>query len=260
VDADPKQACRQFFDTINTQLDQTMFGEFSYFLNFGYIPDDNPQLAAVTLPERAVNRNSAKLVLEVIGNCPLDQKRVLDVGCGRGGTATVVNQFFTPHRFTGMDLSGNAVAFCARTHRYPGFRFIQGDAEKLPVRTGSINAVINIESSQSYPDIRAFYCEVFRVLAEGGHFLYTDVRPVRQMAEWTGLLQTIGFTVEADRDITSNVLLSCEDVAKQRKNAYASGSTQSVMDNFLGAPGSQVYEEMKSRRWSYRILKLRKAR
>jgi hypothetical protein len=31
------------------------------------------------------------------------------------------------------------------------------------------------------------------------------------------------------------------------------------MNNFLGTPGSHVYEEMKSGRWTYRIMRLRKA-
>ena len=31
------------------------------------------------------------------------------------------------------------------------------------------------------------------------------------------------------------------------------------MNNFLGTPGSHVDEEMKSGRWTYRIMRLRKA-
>jgi hypothetical protein len=30
------------------------------------------------------------------------------------------------------------------------------------------------------------------------------------------------------------------------------------MQNFLATPGSQVYQEMRSGHWNYRILKLRK--
>jgi ubiquinone/menaquinone biosynthesis C-methylase UbiE len=212
----------------------------------------------VILPDKTVNRNSAKLVLEVLADCPINGRRILDVGCGRGGTASVVKEVFEPRSFAGVDLSGKAVAFCQLRHRYKGFHFLHADAENLPFSSASVDAVINIESSQSYPDIRRFYCEVFRVLAPGGYFLYTDVRPVRQMAEWRGLLETIGFRVESDRDITSNVLLSCEEVAAQRSRAYAPQAERSVMNNFLGAPGSQVYNEMKSGRWSYRIFKLRK--
>ena len=130
--------------------------------------------------------------------------------------------------------------------------------EYLPCADGSIDVVINVESSQSYPDIRAFYCEVLRVLAPDGYFLYSDVLPLQQMAQWIGLLSTIGFELESDRDVTSNVLLSCDDVARRRASVYDRNGDATSTGNFLGAPGSPVYQEMKNGRWTYRILRLRK--
>jgi phthiocerol/phenolphthiocerol synthesis type-I polyketide synthase E len=253
-----KVSCQQFFDSINRQLDQTEFGSYSYFLNFGYLQDHNPHYAAVSLPEHIVNRNSARLVLEVIGDCPLENRRVLDVGCGRGGAATIVQRFFKPRSYTGVDLSGGAIAFCTAHHKLANTTFRQGDAEHLPIPDSSMDIVINIESSQSYPDIRAFYQEVFRVLRPGGYFLYTDVQPGQRILEWIGLLEASGFRLERDRDITSNVLLSCDDVARRRVAAYGVASDASIINNFLGAPGSDVYEQMRTGRWSYRVLKLRK--
>lgn len=253
-----KTLCRRFFDVVNGQLDATVFGDFSYFLNFGYAPDRSREYAAVTLPEHYFNKNSAKLVLEVIGDCDLTDRRVLDVGCGRGGTAYVIHEFFRARTVTGLDLSPKAVAFCRARHAYRGVSFSEGDAENLPFPDASFDVVTNIESSQSYPDIAAFYSGVFRVLSPGGHFLYTDVLPVAQMSEWLGLLRVTGFVVERDRDITGNVLLSCDELARNRMQAFTGENDQSLMRNFLGAPGSEVYEEMKARRWTYRIFKLRK--
>lgn len=255
----PKAFCRKFFDDMNRQLDASPFGGFACFLNFGYVTNDNPEFAALALPEHDVNKSSAKLLLEVIGDCNLNGLRVLDVGCGRGGGANLIRQFFEPRQYIGMDLSGLAAAFCVAHHRYADAVFLQGDAERLPFADNSIDVVINVESSQSYPDIRAFYCEVFRVLRPGGHFLYSDVLPLPQMAQWIGLLSAVGFQLERDRDVTSNVLLSCDDVARRRVGAYSRNGDAALMANFLGAPGSQVYEEMKNGRWSYRILKLQKS-
>ena len=257
---DPKRSCRAFFDDINRSLNSTEFGSFSLFLNFGYVPapDTAPERAVITLPEHVLNKSSVKLVLEVIGRCPIDNRRVLDVGCGRGGTATVVRQFFKPCRFVGMDLSGQAVRFSHRHSGARGMRFVQGDAESLPFQDGSVDVAINIESSQSYPNVRNFFREVFRVLEPGGDFLYTDVLPVQQASDWAGLLQGAGFHLEEDRDISRNVMLSCDAVARHRMQAYQPGSN-AVMNNFLGTPGSHVYEEMKSGRWTYRIMHLRKA-
>jgi hypothetical protein len=60
------------------------------------------------------------------------------------------------------------------------------------------------------------------------------------------------------RDITSNVLASCDQIAASRLGAYSSGNDATAIRDFLGAPGSQNYEEMRAKRWQYQILKLRK--
>jgi phthiocerol/phenolphthiocerol synthesis type-I polyketide synthase E len=256
--SDSKRSCQEFFDEINRQLGKSVFGNFSFFLNFGYISNLNPEFAVVPLPQHALNRSSMKLILEVLGDCPLNNRRLLDVGCGRGASASVIAEFFQPKHFIGVDLSKNAVTFCHARHINEGMAFYQADAENLPFQNASMDVVINIESSSSYPNLRAFYFEVFRVLSAGGHFLYSDVLPVRQLSECTELLKSIGFRILKDRDITSNVLLSCDEVARNRMQAYRGPDQVGVLSNFLGAPGSHVYEEMKSGFRSYRILHLLK--
>lgn len=253
-----KAGYKRFYDAVSTQLNGNVFGQFSYFLNYGYASDGQPEFAAVELPEHYINKNSVKLVLEVIGDCPVDGKRVLDVGCGRGGTVHVFKSFFKPATVTGLDLSSAAIEFCKKAHKGENISFYEGDAENLPFADGSFDIVTNLESSHSYPHIHRFYSEVARVLAPGGHFLYTDTLGVQQMASCIAYLQHIGFDVERDRDITNNVLRSCDEVASTRVQAFDSGNDSQLMGNFLATPGSNVYEEMQSGRWTYRILKLRK--
>ena len=72
-----------------------------------------------------------------------------------------------PSETVGLDLSPVAIEFCRRAHNYPQVSFVCGDAEHLPFPAGSFDAVINIESSHSYPNVAAFYAEVYRVLEAG---------------------------------------------------------------------------------------------
>src|SRR5207248_2346360 len=53
---------RSFYNGVNDQLNSTEFGEFSFFLNYGYVPDHNPQVSQVKLPDHYINKNSARLV------------------------------------------------------------------------------------------------------------------------------------------------------------------------------------------------------
>jgi phthiocerol/phenolphthiocerol synthesis type-I polyketide synthase E len=253
---DTKTACRRMYDEINRQLDAGVFGEFSFFLNYGYVPALGPQFAVVTVPDHYLNGNSVRLVLELIGDCPVDGRRVLDVGCGRGAIPHVLTQFFQPASVVGLDLSPAAIAFCRRAHRHPRLHFGVGDSENLPFVDIAFDILTNLESSSCYPNVEAFYREVYRVLAPDGYFLYADCLPPGRFQEAKAYLEEIGLHVEQDRDITSNVLLSCDEVARQRVQAYRGASPE--LKTFLGAPGSQYYEDMRAGRWTYRILRLRK--
>ena len=253
-----KHGWERFYDAVSRQLDQTVFGELSFFLNYGYVPNLGPQFSRVQLPNHFINKNSVRLALEVIGDCPLKGRRVLDVGCGRGGTMYVINSFFEAAEIVGLDLSPEAIAFCRKVHRYPAARFEQGDAERLPFEDKRFDVVTNIESSHTYPNVKAFYTEAFRVLAPGGHFLYTDVLGAEDWRHNKRLLEAIGVAIERERDITSNVVASCDEVAQSRVQAFHSGNDPQLMQNFLATPDSQVYVEMSARRWKYIILKLRK--
>jgi ubiquinone/menaquinone biosynthesis C-methylase UbiE len=255
---DSKAVCSRFYDTVTEQLNASAFGPFSFFLNYGYVPTLSPQYSRVRLPEMMLNKNSVQLVLEVLEDCVTPGDRVLDVGCGRGGMVFVITQFFQAARITGLDLSAAAVAFCHGAHRHSGVAFLQGDAEQLPFQDASFDIVTNLESSSCYPDLPAFYSEVRRVLVAGGRFLYSDCLPIDRFQESIPLLKRIGFTMERDRDITANVLASCDQIAKSRVGAYGAGNDAAVLNDFLGSPGSHYYEEMRARRWVYRIYKLRK--
>ncbi len=71
------------------------------------------------------------------------------------------------------------------------------------------------------------------------------------------LLESLGLRAESERDITPNVLESCDDVAANRAKAF--GGSSEMIDNFLAVPGSAVYEQMHSGAWEYRIVRARRA-
>lgn len=256
---DVKRDYRQIYNSISEQLDSSPVGKHAMFCNFGYAADGSPQYSPVVLPEDILNRNTIRLVLEVIGDCPLGNCRVLDVGCGRGGTVSVITTFFDAQHVIGLDLSAAAVRFCRRSQVSDRVVFLEGDAEDLPFQPSSFDVVSNVESSHSYPNLRSFYREVSRVLKVGGYFLYTDLFSRDQWWENVEGLRASGFTVERDRDITANVALSCELTAGGKLDAYNPRNNPEFMGNFLGTPDSDVYRLMKTRAWTYRILRLRNA-
>jgi len=256
-EAAAKQSYREFYDDVTRKLEQSGVAEASFFLNYGYKPLGNGgDEARFEVPDRTFNANSVRLAFEVIGPTDLRSRRVLDVGSGRGGNVALMADRFEA-TVTGVDLSPEAIAFCQKTHRNPRVTFEVGDAEHLPCDAGTFDFVTNFESSHTYPNLRAFYAEVARVLAKGGTFLYTDLLPVTRWLEVRALLGPLGLSIVTDREITPNVLASCDEVAATRAQAFG-GSTQAV-DNFLAVPGSMVYEQMRSGNWEYRIIRATRA-
>jgi phthiocerol/phenolphthiocerol synthesis type-I polyketide synthase E len=254
-----QEVIRDFYDTVNRQLDATPFGEHALFLNYGYVPNDGPQYSRVRLPDNYLNKNGTRLVLELLGDCELrEEHSVLDVGCGRGGVCAVLRRFFQVGRYAGLDLSPAAIAFSGRTHRDARNTFQVGKADALPFGDESFDMVTNVESSHGYPDIGAFYREVHRVLRPGGCFLYTDILPVEQVEESACLLRELGFEVERELDITGNVLLSCDETAAVHRRAFLQGNDSKVMETFLAEPDSRPYQEMKSGRARYMLYRFRK--
>ncbi|MGA8439230.1 MAG: SDR family oxidoreductase [Candidatus Sulfotelmatobacter sp.] len=243
---------REFYNEVTRRLGQAGVGNASFFLNYGYISLDNGNgdEAHFEVPEHVFNPSSVRLALELIGSMELEGRRVLDVGCGRGGTVALLAERFGA-QVSGVDLAPEAVAFCRRTHRGAvGFEI--GDAEHLPFEACAFEVLTNIESSHTYPNLRAFFAEVRRVLASGGWFLYTDLLPVARWVEVRVLLG-VGFRIASERDITPNVLASCDKVAATRAQAF--GGKDAMIDNFLAVPGSAVHEQMQSRAWEYRLLR-----
>jgi SAM-dependent methyltransferase/NAD(P)-dependent dehydrogenase (short-subunit alcohol dehydrogenase family)/acyl carrier protein len=251
-----KASYRDFYDDVTRRLERSGVGEASFFLNYGYISLGDEDEACCDVPKGTFNPSSVRLALELIGTTDLKGQRVLDVGCGRGGAVVLMDELFEAN-VAGVDLAPEAVAFCRRTHQHAAARFEVGDAENLPFDDDSFDVVTNIESSHTYPNLRSFYAEVRRVLVSDGWFLYTDLLPVERWAEVLALLGPLGFTIVNNRNITPNVLASCDAVAATRAQAF--GETSAMIENFLAVPGSMVYEQMNSRAWQYRILRARQA-
>jgi SAM-dependent methyltransferase/NAD(P)-dependent dehydrogenase (short-subunit alcohol dehydrogenase family)/acyl carrier protein len=251
-----KESYREFYDDVSRQLAATGMAEASFFLNYGYLSlgDGEADEAVAEVAAEEFNASSIRLAHELIGGTQLSGLDVLDVGSGRGGTVALLAGTFGAVA-TGVDLSPEAVAFCRTAHRHPDVRFEVGDAEHLPCDDATFDIVTNLESSHTYPDLRAFLGEVRRVLRPGGRFLHADLLAGPRWNEVRALLEVLGFTIESDREITANVLASCDAVAADRTAAFSEHSA--TMDNFLAVPGSPVYEQMATGAWEYRIVRSR---
>jgi len=105
-------------------------------------------------------------------------KRVLDVGCGVGGTSRCLAKEFGC-RVTGIDLTDEycraAAMLSARTGLAHLVDFRQGDATKLPFDDQTFDVVWTEHVAMNIPDKTRLYKEMHRVLKPGGTLAIYDV-------------------------------------------------------------------------------------
>lgn len=235
------------------------------FLNWGYEAVDGAPdwLPAGTPPPRGVNAAHIRLLLELVSDTPLDGRSVLDIGCGRGGVLKTIAERFSPKKLTGLDISPDNIAFCQRHLALRKARFQVADACQLPLGDASVDVVVNLESSGSYPDFAGFLTEVARVLKPGGAFLFGDVLPAEWLPELRTALPGIGLALVRERCVSVNVLGARAKAAAVEARLFeqgklresdADGRLAHFMEVYRASDGSAINTLMRDGALTYRLF------
>src|ERR1700739_4529724 len=137
---------RSFYDLLSRRLEAVGVADSSFFLNYGYVPTDSNNESSFTIRQGTFNANSVRLVFEVIGSVDLNDRTIVEIGCGRGGNSALIAEKFSG-QVIGIEMSSEAIAFCRKTHLSHSIDFRVGDALNIPSADKSCDAIINVESS-----------------------------------------------------------------------------------------------------------------
>ena len=229
-------------------------------MNYGYTPNADEALLVLN-PEDEINRYPIQLYHYLATKTDIGNRKVLEVGSGRGGGAAYLKKYLKPEQMVGVDIASNAVKIANKYFGKEGITFMQGSAEQLPFENESFDVVINVESSHTYGSVPIFLSEVKRVLRKGGYFLCADIRTAAGMKEFTRQIQSCGLQVVSEENISENVsrAITLEDPVKQKRIAEnIPGYLQDVFKQFAGTKGSKAQLKLQNGELLYHRFVLRK--
>lgn len=228
------------------------------FMNFGYHEKDQQ---IVMNEKNEPNRYSIQLYHQLANAVEIENKDIVEIGCGRGGGLSYITEKFSPATAIGIDLDKQAVSFCNQHYSLKGLSFLQGDAQKLSLADNTCDIVFNVESSHRYPDIKAFLGEVSRILRPEGYFLFTDFRYDYEIEDMKKELQQSGMTVLKQKFINLEVVAALELDDQRKRNLVkklAPKFLHKIALNFAGTIGSETYNQFASGKYIYFSYVLKK--
>jgi len=109
-----------------------------------------------------------------------DGLRILDVGCGFGGTLASLNERFANLEMVGVNIDARQLERARKTiqpHNGNRILFVEGDACRLDVKAASFDVVLAVESVFHFDDRAAFFQGAARALVPGGRMAVSDFVP-----------------------------------------------------------------------------------
>lgn len=148
--------------------------EKELFFHLGYWPD--PASAGHDFPDLVAAQ--ARLNDRLLALSDLkDGLRVLDVGCGIGGTVAALGGRYDALSLTGLNIDRAQLGIArASVHERPSNRYawVEADACALPFADASFDRLLAVECIFHFPSRRQFFAEAARVTCPGGRLVFSD--------------------------------------------------------------------------------------
>lgn len=101
----------------------------------------------------------------------LTDKKLLEIGCGRGGGTAYVVKTFRPRFTQATDFSNRSIQICQDRYKSANLNFKCGEATNLPYSADTFDVILSIETSHMIDEKDRFFSESSRVAKTGSTFL-----------------------------------------------------------------------------------------
>jgi len=177
-------------------------------------------------------------------NTNIKDKSILEIGCGRGGGCYFFKEYKKAASVTGIDLSKSNIKLARKHAVGDGINFFCQNAEKINLPNNSFDYIVNIESSHTYSDKKAFAQNVSRLLKPGGIFIYADTFITDTIPKIKDYLKSMGFAIIEEKDITPGIIASLHERPANRVSLFKKRIIPLFMKSFYGYAESNIYKEL----------------
>ena len=168
-----------YFDVLFESLsanDPATLSAFGRHLHWGFWDDPDAADGSAEDYARAAEK-LCRLMCDAAGI--REGLRVLDVGCGFGGTIASINERFAEMELVGVNIDPRQLERAAQIQPCGNnrLRWVQSDACDLSLPDNSFDVVMAVECIFHFPDRAKFFAEAARVLVDGGVLAICDFIP-----------------------------------------------------------------------------------
>ena len=181
-----KPANPPYFDGLFQRLasdDVSTMASFGRHVHWGFWHEPS---RATCSPEE-YGTAAENLCREICGTAEIrDGMRVLDVGCGFGGTLASLNERFSDLQLVGVNIDARQLKRAAELvipKNGNSIEFVQADAAQIPLPGNCFDVVLAVECVFHF-DRPRFFAETERLLDHGGTLTLSDFVPNERALEY----------------------------------------------------------------------------
>lgn len=171
------------------QGDKAVQEAFGEFVHWGYW--DNSRIKIISAKD--FHFAAELMTKRVVENAEIrDGYKILDVGCGFGGTIKLLNEKYNNCEFTGINIDSRQIAVANKevtSKNNNRIEFIEADACALPFYEPKFDIILCVESIFHFKDRQVFFNECQRVLKSGGKLVISDFVPVYPFGSFMNFIE-----------------------------------------------------------------------
>lgn len=239
----------QLYEKIHKQFEKNNYGKFIKYMNFGYSKEINDS-EPLFITHALINQNAIRLFYKLTRGKSFSGKRILEIGCGRGGNIEFLNKMNEDIQIWGVDLSFRGLSCIKQRHN---INLCVSDINtEFPFCNDFFQDIFCIEVLHNIDDFYNVLKECYRILGQGCIYI-ADVLYDNQWKIFFAIAHSLGYIVQRNEDISNNVVLSNMEVSNNRISLLGNDSA-----NMIGSEGSRFFKELENKTLQYRLVELRK--